>query len=94
VFTAFHEAVEGIALDVVFGVRVLAEQPAQSFHVIPSDVSFIRSMVHRDAVCASVECDGRETGDIGNSVRARVTQRRDLVHVDRKFRHGVGTMIG
>ena len=79
-----HQVVEGVALDVVFGLRPLLHQIGQLIDIVRADVALIGARVHGDAVRAGLQRQRRSTQHAGNAQLARVAQQRDLVDVDRQ----------
>ncbi len=83
-----EQAVKRIALDVEFGVAVLAQDVCKIFDVDGTNVPLVRTRVHGDPLRARRKTNTRAMHDARHADAPRVPQRRDLVHSDRKLRHG------
>jgi hypothetical protein len=79
-----HQVVEGVAFDVVFGLRPFAQQRGQLVHVVRADVAFVGPRVHGDAVGAGLQAQRGGAHDAGDAQVARVAQQGHLVDVDRQ----------
>jgi hypothetical protein len=87
-----HQVVEGVALDVVLGLRPVFHQRGKVVHVVRADVAFVGPRVHGDAVGASLQRQRGDVHDAGNAQVARVAQLGHLVDVDRQ--RGAAAAVG
>ena len=84
-----HQVLEGVAFDVVVGLRPLLHQRGKFVYVLGADVTLVGPRVHRDAVRSSLQAQRGRFHDAGDAQVPRVAQQRDLVDVDRQ--RGVAT---
>ena len=86
-----HQVVEGVAFEVVLGLRPDFQQRRQLEHIAVADVPLIRPRMHRDAVGTGLQRQRRQPHDVRDAEVAGVAQQRDLVHVDRERGRRAGT---
>lgn len=88
------EPVEGVAFDVVLGRGMAAHDTRDRLDVVEADMPLVGTGMHGDAVGARGEGDLRQTAEIGDPMRPRISEGRDLVDVDGELGHGGGVHSG
>src|SRR5262245_57225484 len=78
---------EGIALDVELGLRMRLEEFGDLVDIVRPDMALVGPGMDGDAVGARVEGDASGLEHAGDTIRARVPQRRDLVDIDTETGH-------
>jgi hypothetical protein len=74
-----HQVVEGVALDVVLGLRPVLQQRGEVVHVVRADVALVGPRVHGDAVGAGLQASVARAHDARDAQVARVAQQATLL---------------